>query len=82
MVEWTEHNHVTIDIMMKKTIEDLPNADDNTVLQYAVSVRNCCLYVCGFTPAQLAIGQNPKLSSTFHDSLPVPEECTTSSITA
>ena len=32
MVEWTEHNHVTIDIMMKKTIEDLPNADDNTVL--------------------------------------------------
>ena len=78
MVEWTEHNHVTIDIMKKKTLEDLPNADSNTVLQYAVSVRNCCLYVCGFTPAQLAIGQNPKLPST----LPVPEGCTTSSIIA
>ena len=78
MVEWTEHNHVTIDIMKKKTLEDLPNADSNTVLQYAVSVRNCCLYVCGFTPAQLAIGQNPKLPLT----LPVPEGCTTSSIIA
>ena len=78
MVEWTEHNHVTIDIMKKKTLEDLPNADSNTVLQYAVSVRNCCLYVCGFTPAQLAIRQNSKLPST----LPVPEGCTTSSIIA
>ena len=71
-----ERNHATIDIMMKK------NTCKNTALQYAVSVRNCCLYVRGFTPAQLAIGQNPKLPSTFHDSLPVLEGCTTSSIIA
>ena len=39
------------------------------------------IYVSGFTPAQLAIGQNPKLQSTFHDSLPMPG-CTNSSIIA
>ena len=38
------------------------------------------IYVCGSTPAQLAIGQNPKLLSTFHDSLPTLEGCINSSI--
>ena len=56
-----ERNHATIDIMMEKMLEDLPNVDENTALQYAVSARNYCLYVSGFTPGQLAIGQNPKL---------------------
>ena len=40
------------------------------------------IYVRGFTPAQSAIGQNPKLQSTFHDSLPTLEGCTNSSIIA
>ena len=40
------------------------------------------IYVRGSTPAQLAIGQNPKLLSTFHDSLPTLEGCTNSSIIA
>ena len=40
------------------------------------------IYVSGFTPAQLAIEQNPKLQSTFHDSLPTLEGCTNSSIIA
>ena len=40
------------------------------------------IHVRGFTPAQLAIGQNPKLQSTFHDSLPTLEGCTNSSIIA
>ena len=39
-------NHATIDIMMEKMLEELPNADENTPLQYAVYVRNCCLYLC------------------------------------
>ena len=42
-------------------LKDLPNVDEETVLQYAAFVRNCCLYVLGFTAAQLAIGQNQKL---------------------
>ena len=79
MVEWIEQPQSCYH-MMKKMLEDLPNADENTALQYTVSVRNCCLSVCGFTPAQLAIEQNPKLPSTFHDSLPTLEECTTSYI--
>ena len=53
---------------MKTTLEDLPNLDENTTLQYFVSFRNCCLYVRGFTPAQLVIG--PDLPSDFHDSVP------------
>ena len=40
------------------------------------------IYVCGSTPAQLPIAQNPKLLSTFHDSLPTLEGCTNSSIIA
>ena len=40
------------------------------------------IHVRGFTPAQLAIGQNPKLLSTFRDSLPTLEGCTNSSIKA
>ena len=77
-----ERNHATPDIMMKKMLEDLRNVDENTALQYAVSVRNCYLYVRAFTPAQLATGQNPKLPSTFHNSLPALEGYTTSSIIA
>ena len=40
------------------------------------------IYVSGFTPAQLAIGQNPKLQSTFHNSLPTLEGCNNSFIIA
>ena len=43
-----ERNHATIDIMMEKMLEDLPNVDENTALQYAVSVGNCCLYSCSW----------------------------------
>ena len=38
-----ERNHATNDIMMEKMLEDLPNVDENTALQYAVSGGNCCL---------------------------------------
>ena len=58
-----ERNRAIINMM--KT--NLPNADENTALQYAVSARNCCFYVRAFTPAQLATEQNPKLPPTFHD---------------
>ena len=73
-----ERNHATIDFMMEKMLEDSPKLDEAIALHYAVLVRNCCLYVNGFTPSQLAIGQNPKLPSPFHDDLPVLEGCTTS----
>ena len=43
-----ERNHATIDIMMEKMLEDLPNVNENTALQYAVSVGNCCLYSCSW----------------------------------
>ena len=42
-----ERNNATIDIIMEKMLENLPNVDENTALQYAVSV-NCCLYLCSW----------------------------------
>ena len=77
-----ERNHATIDIMMEKMLEDSPNLSDSLALQYAVSIRNCCMFINGFTPAQLAIGQNPKLPSALHDEQPALEGVTTSPIIA
>ena len=77
-----ERNHATVDVMMSKMIEDCPNLPENVALQYAVSIRNCCMYIHGFTPAQLALGQNPKLPSVLHDELPALEGTTSSPIIA
>ena len=60
-------NHATLDIMMDKMLEYLPDLDENKALQNFVSVQNCCRYLKGFTPAQFAIGQNPQLPNTFND---------------
>ena len=59
-------------------IEDSPETPVDMALQYAVSVSNCFMNVNGFTPAQLAIGQNIKLPSTSHDKLPTLEGVTSS----
>ena len=77
-----ERNHASIDIMMEKMLEDLPQLSEETALQYAVSIRNCSMYVHGFTPAQLAIGQNPRLPSALSDGLPALEWETTSPVIA
>lgn len=77
-----ERNHATIDLMMSKILEDMPDVPEEVALQYAVAIRNCCMYVHGFTPAQLAIGQNPKLPSSINDHLPAREDTTTSSLIA
>ena len=53
-----ERTHASIDMMMEKMLEDLRQLSEETASQYAVSIRNCSMYVHGFTPAQLATGQN------------------------
>ena len=65
-----ERNHFTVDRMMDKMIEDRPDLDKKTALQYAVSVRNCWMFVRGFTPCQLAFGHNPRLPSIDNADLP------------
>ena len=65
-----------------KMLEDLPQLSEETQLQHAVSIRNCSMYVHGFTPPQLAIGQIPRLSSTLSDGLPAFEGETTSPVIA
>ena len=65
-------------------LEDLPQLSEETALhaRYAVSMKSCSMYVHGFTPAQLAIGQNPRLPSALSDGLPALEGKTTSSVIA
>ena len=75
-----ERNHATVDVMMNKMMEDMPDAEEDVILQYCVSVRNTCINVHGFTPAQLVFGQNPRLPSTFSDELPALSGTTTSPI--
>ena len=77
-----ECNHASVDIMMGKMLEHLPQLSEETALQYAVSIGNCSLYVHRFTPAQLAIGQNPRLPLALSDGLPALEGETTSSAIA
>jgi len=77
-----ERNHATVDVMMEKMLEDTPNMSETMALQYAVSVRNCCMFVHGFTPAQLAIGRNPRLPSAISDEPPALEGSTSSSVIA
>ena len=45
---------------LTKMLEDLPNLDEQMALQYCISVKNCCMYIRGYTPALIAIGKNPK----------------------
>ena len=73
-----DHNHATIYMRMERMLENSPNLDETLALNYAASVRNCCLFVNRFTPCQLAIGQNPKLPSPFYENLPALEGCITS----
>ena len=43
-----ECNHASIDIMIEKMLENLTQLSEETALQYAVSIRNCSMYVNGF----------------------------------
>ena len=48
----------------------------------AICSVNCSMYVHGFTPAQLAKGQNPRLPSALSDGMPAFEGETTSPVIA
>ena len=51
-----ERNHYTVDMMMDKMLEENPTLSEDTALQYAICIRNCSMFVNGFTPAQLVFG--------------------------
>ena len=77
-----ERNHYTVDVMMDKMIEDCPTIAEETALQYAVSVRNCWMFVRGFTPCQLAFGHNPRLPTVNDAELPALSSETSSPVVA
>ena len=63
-----ECNHATVDLILTKMLEDLPNLDERMALQYCISVKNCCMYIRGYTQLRLLLAkpqnfhQRPKMN--------------------
>ena len=62
------HNFIIAD-MMGKTLEESQFSLD-LVLSWCLNAKNSLANVYGFSPLQLALGQNPKLPSIFIDKPP------------
>ena len=77
-----KRNHANVNLILTKMLEDLPNLDERMALQYCISVKNCCMYIQGYNPAQIVIGKNPKFPSVTQDELSALEENTRSPIIA
>ena len=58
------HNFIMAD-MMDKVLEESQHLDMDLTLVWCLNAKNPQANVHGFTPFQLAFGQNPKLPSTF-----------------
>ena len=64
-----ERHNLILSEMLDKTSED-HNTDFELALAWCVIAKNSLANVHGFSPFQLALGQNPKLPSIFHDKPP------------
>ena len=64
-----ERHNLILSEMLDKTLED-HNTDFELALAWCVNAKNSLANVHGFSPFQLALGQNPKLPSIFHDKPP------------
>ena len=51
--------------MMDKVLEESQHLDMDLTLVWCLNAKNPQANVHGFTPFQLAFGQNPKVPSTF-----------------
>ena len=72
------HNFIITD-MMDKTLEESQFSLD-LALSWCLNAKNALANVHGFSPVQLALGQNPKLPSTFTDKPPALTPSNTSKI--
>ena len=73
------HNLIIAD-MMDKVLEDPQNINIDLALAWCINAKNSLANVHGFSPFQLALGQNPKLPSTFTDKPPAFLEHNTSKV--
>ena len=74
-----ERHNLILSEMLDKTLED-HNTDFELALAWCVNRKNSLANVHGFSPFQLALGQNPKLPSIFHDKPPALSPINTSKI--
>ena len=77
-----ECNHATVDLILTKMLEDLPNLDERMALQYCISVKKLLYVYSRIYPAQIAIGKTPKFPSATQDELSALDENTSSPIIA
>ena len=59
---WVERRNFIIATILQKVIEE-SNIDISLALLWCINAKNSLAKVHGFSPFQLALGQNPKLSS-------------------
>ena len=64
-----ERHNLVLSEMLNKVLEDTKCPFD-IVLQWCVNAKNSLRNVHGFSPCQLAFGQNPRLPSLLSDKLP------------
>ena len=64
-----ERHNLVISEMLDKILEE-NNIDFKLALAWCLNAKNSLSNVHGFSPYQLAMGQNPKLPSTLSDKLP------------
>ena len=74
-----ERHNLLLSEMLDKTLED-HNTDFEFALAWCVNVKNSLANVHGFSSFQLALGQNPKPPSIFHDKPPALSPINTSKI--
>ena len=74
-----EHCNLLLSEMLGKTLED-HNTDFKLALAWCVNTNNSLANVHSFSSFQLALCQNPKLQSIFHDKPPALSPANTSKI--
>ena len=72
-----ERYNLIISEMLDKTLEDT-GADFQLTLAWCVNAKDSLANVHGFSPFQLALGQNPKIPLVFNDKPPAMSSPTTS----
>ena len=80
IVKTTRHNLILSE-MLDRTLED-NKIDLELALAWCINAKNSLANLHRFSPFQLALGQNPRLPSTFVDKLPALTPVATSKILA
>ena len=77
-----EKNHCTVDVKLKRMMEDYPDTPEQVLLGWANMAKNRMQMVYGYSSNQLVFGTNPNLPNIMSEGLPAMEGKTSSEIFA